>query len=84
MKARCCGNCEFWEPTEVEVHAVQPHHQRSAERHAQQSALCTWDGDEKFIASMLTAPTWMAKAVDHGNLTHEDDGENCPAWRFVR
>lgn len=84
MKTRCCGNCDFWEPTTVEAFGAQPHDRRAAEVRASQSALCTWDGDEKFVDVMLRAPLWAAKAVDHGHLTHEDDGENCPAWRFVR
>lgn len=84
MKTRCCGNCDFWEPTTVEVVGAQPHNRRAAEERAAQAALCTWDGDEKTIEALLRAPTWAAKALDHGNLTHEDDGENCPAWRFVR
>lgn len=84
MKARCCGNCDYWEATEIEIVGAPPHVKRAAEEHAAHSANCAWEGDEKLIEVMLKAPLWAAKAVDHGHLTHEDDGENCPAWRFVR
>ncbi len=84
MKDRCCGNCMFWEPTEVYIVPAHGPITSAARDHTGHSQLCTWDGDEGFVAAMLKAPTWMTKRIMGGDLTHEDDGENCPAWRHVR
>lgn len=84
MKTRCCGNCLFWEPTEIIIVPVHGPVTAAAKDRTAHTRICAWDGDEAFVQVMLMAPTWMAKRALAGELTHEDDGEDCPAWRHVR
>ena len=59
-----------------------PHHLREAERRTElmraTNALCTWEPNPFLIGQF---PTWAVKRINHGNLTSEDDGKDCKAYR---
>lgn len=78
-----CPTCRFWKATEMHAAPTTnaPHHIREAERRTElmraTEALCTWEPNQSLLGQF---PTWARKRVNHGNLTNEDEGLNCPAW----
>lgn len=85
-----CSDCAYWKPTEMYVYRphAQPHEKRALEAESEMlratHALCTWPlANQEAAALLKKAPPWVQRSqVAGGSLTSEDDGNDCPCWKY--